>query len=579
MTFGAGAAAMGTLRNNDLTQKLPVIAVDVDEVLCKFSEGFMTWRSHVTGTNAPIPAVGVCFKVACSKNNNAEREDFAKSQAFVEIDRVPGALEALRRLKRAGFRMEVVTSRPSSMAEASNRYLQWAFPDLISDAHFVSSGQKGNVCKRIGAGFLVDDQCKNVSDACKAGVHGVLFDFAGTYTWNHVKVPPEAVRTANWDEVLGYIFKTTGAQEPSDESTQAETADAEAAMEEEVAVEEEEEEEEIDIFQKPPTSLKELKSPCRLPQPPALEDVPEAPPSRVVPAAVSPANSDGKQRPPPDAAPSPQPKKKAVRTKAKAKAETAPVVPASTSVAPVVSAESTEPENLTTGLLTDPMVMPLAQREDSRVLGLSSMQVEHYPDEECGMQQGWLLKRRRMQSSTFARMLAGTIAQRCSWCWCLFELDGPWLTYWTSQASKSRGEPPRCAFLVVGGETNGRVGENSLWITPPREPEKPTKDIVLKLPPSCGVKGGITLFLRAKSFEDATKWIEALRAASALQTPCQEEVKATQKLADGDDADAADAHDFEATAPPEEVEQGPPQEDENASIQGSRRPSVSSLSL
>jgi len=281
-----------------------VVAVDVDEVLCKYSEGFFKWQAARDGSEEPPPAPGICFKLACNKGNAAAREEFALSQAFVEIDCIPGAKQALKRLRKAGARFEVVTSRPLSMKEATLKYLKKYYDGLIDEVHFSPSGQKGKICKEIGAEVLIDDQARNISDAAKEDVPGVLFDLFGTYTWSQAAtLPGIAVRKRTWEEVSNYLMHrlslNTTKREGSDvsshddplkdkalfgsNSTNTPAATAEATREEEaVSVEEPDSEGQQPLFWSSSPEMKAKASlnlllPTRIPHPPTTDPSPQPP--------------------------------------------------------------------------------------------------------------------------------------------------------------------------------------------------------------------------------------------------------------------------------------------------------------
>jgi len=185
-----------------------VVAVDIDEVLCKYCEGFVRWQF---GPQA-VQDAGYCFRLTYAPPQAAAREQFLSTRQFEELELVPGALEALTTLRRLGcFELQAVTARPPSCRVPTERFLARRFPGLVSGLHFAEVSQKGGTCRALGASILIDDQLGNALDASRSGVPAVLLDVDGTYTWNSVPayagvMPPGVVRRVSWPQVLECIL-------------------------------------------------------------------------------------------------------------------------------------------------------------------------------------------------------------------------------------------------------------------------------------------------------------------------------------------------------------------------------------
>lgn len=183
----------------------PVLALDIDEVLCKFCEGFAKWQ---TGLDIPRTA-DECFRLSYRPGIEATREMFLATPAFLELDPLPGSVEALQYLKRCGFILVAVTARPGSTKTATERWLARFFPNLVSALYFTPCGAKGPLCQQIGARVLVDDQLPNVSNAHLYGIYSVIFDQDGMYTWNQTganKLPATVVRAFSWVQTANWIL-------------------------------------------------------------------------------------------------------------------------------------------------------------------------------------------------------------------------------------------------------------------------------------------------------------------------------------------------------------------------------------
>jgi len=195
-----------------------VIALDVDEVLVEYVEGFRKFLVQAN-PDGPLDAVSV-FHEAHSATSSY-RLDFCTNGGLDNLEEVPGASDALRRLKAVGVQLEALTSRNPSMRESTETLILQVFgPDLFTAAHFTAGTSKGAYCERIGAVAIVDDQILNVIDTSSYGVISVLFDFNGGYPWcrcNPEDLPPSVRKCESWSETCDYLFHALQLpQEPAD---------------------------------------------------------------------------------------------------------------------------------------------------------------------------------------------------------------------------------------------------------------------------------------------------------------------------------------------------------------------------
>lgn len=183
-----------------------VVALDVDEVLCRYTDGFRQYLAK-NRPDGPLD-VQTVFQEAYDAQN-PWRHQFALSGGLDRLEAVPGALLALRMLLSAGVRLEVVTSRPPVMRASTQALLEGLYgADVFSAMHFIGPGEKGLTCRNIGAVALVDDQLHNVVDAARHGVQCVLFDLRGGYPWGArpEDVPPGVQRMENWSSTCLFLL-------------------------------------------------------------------------------------------------------------------------------------------------------------------------------------------------------------------------------------------------------------------------------------------------------------------------------------------------------------------------------------
>ena len=88
--------------------------------------------------------------------------------------------------------------------EATDFWVDQHFPDTFDQILFTeeSDGKtKGQICRKYGASWLIDDNVEHAQSAVDAGVEIILF---GDYGWHH-KAPPHFHRCRDWAQVLEYF--------------------------------------------------------------------------------------------------------------------------------------------------------------------------------------------------------------------------------------------------------------------------------------------------------------------------------------------------------------------------------------
>jgi len=201
-------------------QKDPlVVAVDVDEVLVCYVDGFRKYLQRVR-PEGPLDTTSV-FHEAHSATSPL-RQDFAVNGGLDNLEAVPGSIAALRKLRAAGVRLEAVTSRPPIMRQSTEALLLKLFPPgTFAAAHFVEGGQKGAACNAINAVALIDDQVPNIIDVASCGVIAILFDLCGSYPWSRCvpeDLPPGAHRFETWGATCDFLFQVLGLPQPQGEN-------------------------------------------------------------------------------------------------------------------------------------------------------------------------------------------------------------------------------------------------------------------------------------------------------------------------------------------------------------------------
>ena len=223
----------------------PVLALDIDEVLAGFVPALCAWHNDAYGT-AVTPADFTSYHFN-SALGGTDEETVAKVYQFFEtpffterMPLVPGAVDAVAQLRRAGFKLVCVTSRQFVIAEQTRAWLDATFgagaiEDVLFGNHWVPEAatpdataagvtkiSKPDMVREVGAVALVDDSCKYMRQCCAAAAGGgggggggmgpawrkcVLF---GDYAWNQLgageALPAGAVRCGGWAAALAELL-------------------------------------------------------------------------------------------------------------------------------------------------------------------------------------------------------------------------------------------------------------------------------------------------------------------------------------------------------------------------------------
>lgn len=193
-----------------------IIAVDLDDVLAASAQGFVGFSNKRWGTNLTIED----FSEHWGEMWQVDHEEYVarskvvyKSRTILDFAKVDRALEVLKELSKK-YKLVITTSRVRAIQEDTHLWLSRHYEGLFEEVHLagfydtISENShkmtKAELCKSIGADFLIDDQPKHCLAAADAGVSSILF---GNYPWNRNvgRLPKGVVRAKNWQEVLEFF--------------------------------------------------------------------------------------------------------------------------------------------------------------------------------------------------------------------------------------------------------------------------------------------------------------------------------------------------------------------------------------
>lgn len=195
----------------------PIIAVDVDDVLTYTNEAI---RQHVNkhfGTNfttedhtVPGDYIGYFERIWNVSHEEAEHryQSFIHDGGLAGLEPQEGAIDVLKYLEK-DYDLVVLSARHEDQVEMTHKWLLKHFPSVFKDVRFVSGWyhgrkvSKAEICKEIGAKYLIDDHIGHLQGVNEVGTKPLLF---GEYGWS--KENPQAdqfTRVKDWKEVKKFF--------------------------------------------------------------------------------------------------------------------------------------------------------------------------------------------------------------------------------------------------------------------------------------------------------------------------------------------------------------------------------------
>ncbi|EPQ61079.1 hypothetical protein GLOTRDRAFT_69266 [Gloeophyllum trabeum ATCC 11539] len=183
----------------------PIIAVDLDDVLCQTNAYIADWHNRNYGSKMSLddfhyyhywknPYWGT------PDETNEKVKKFYEGGEILKAEPVPGALEGVTNLRELGYRLIIVTARMRKLLETSWKWLEEHFPGVFESVicigqfeeisedeghEIVTKLTKAEVCRSLPATLLIDDSLDNALSPQQPHTHKpipvLLF---GTYPWN-----------------------------------------------------------------------------------------------------------------------------------------------------------------------------------------------------------------------------------------------------------------------------------------------------------------------------------------------------------------------------------------------------------
>ena len=198
-----------------MPKQKPKIAIDIDDVIAESSEALRELVNQKTGRELTkedyrVPGEYRGYYEVSWRQHDIDI-DFRGLEAIMETDQshvglVAGAQYAVNELLQE-YDVVLITSRSASMEHATRDWIETHFSGKLPELHFATSRfdrsrkTKGQLCKELGASWLIDDNPEHCQTALDEGVAAILF---GEYGWHHSH-PEKVIKCTSWPAVLEYF--------------------------------------------------------------------------------------------------------------------------------------------------------------------------------------------------------------------------------------------------------------------------------------------------------------------------------------------------------------------------------------
>lgn len=184
------------------------IAVDIDEVLCGFFEGYFNFHRDVypdlTASKLEGEYVWDVFDI--SKEEALRLCDvFNSPKEFEDLMIIDGSLKGLNVLRRS-HEIIFITSRPESLRDKTISFLEGKFfvekPALFFSGDI--SGKlklKGEICLEEGVDLIIEDSPNNSLMCAEKGIKVLLLD----KPWNQNCEHKNLIRCEDWKDIVNKI--------------------------------------------------------------------------------------------------------------------------------------------------------------------------------------------------------------------------------------------------------------------------------------------------------------------------------------------------------------------------------------
>lgn len=187
--------------------------MDIDDTMVMHFQDLIDWYNGKYGTRLTLehnhPTVVEPWGTDSDSEAIRRVHQFFDTPEFRNAQPFKEAAAALRVLSER-YNLVVVTSRDTIIEQVTLAWLDEHFAEVFKGVYFAAmyslegkSRSKVEVCRSIGALYLIDDTLDTAEKAAAASMEAVLF---GNYPWNEAEELPVGVtRCKDWPAVSEYF--------------------------------------------------------------------------------------------------------------------------------------------------------------------------------------------------------------------------------------------------------------------------------------------------------------------------------------------------------------------------------------
>jgi len=132
-------------------------------------------------------------------------ENFASSGGYKNLKLIPEAKELLAFLNSIG-EVSIITIRNEEYREETVKWLEENLHGLYKKENlYLTSGNKIEVCKKIGIQLLIDDSLRFTKQVADKGIYAILFDNR-TPMFRNAEEHPKVYKAKSIEEVKKYVL-------------------------------------------------------------------------------------------------------------------------------------------------------------------------------------------------------------------------------------------------------------------------------------------------------------------------------------------------------------------------------------
>ncbi len=189
-----------------------IIAVDCDDVLADSMEVFINYYNKNYGTSLTKDHFfsSMWWDIIREDKDVVINRylEFIENKCFDEIKPVPGAVEAIKKIKKK-HELIVVTGRPNSLLKKTKKWVNDYFPNFFNEIHCTNlhfaNGNgltKGDICKNNKVDLLIDDYIEFGQECVNNNIEVFLMN----QPWNkQAKLLSGITRVMSWQDVMRRI--------------------------------------------------------------------------------------------------------------------------------------------------------------------------------------------------------------------------------------------------------------------------------------------------------------------------------------------------------------------------------------